>query len=100
MVWVHQSSSEQCKCDVSAAATSTGTCRERKIDSVGRVQLTARCTGCIQDDFCLYSGEETRANVLSFAQVEDITYIPRKRFTVRKAEDAASYVWPTLQSII
>jgi hypothetical protein len=58
---------------------------ELKINGVSGNQLTVQQTGYLPEFFQVYSSEDTRANVLCFADVEDvypITYIPKKGFTV------------------
>jgi hypothetical protein len=45
--------------------------------------------GYLDELFCVYASEETRANVLSFAEVEelyDIMYMPREAFIVHLPE--------------
>jgi hypothetical protein len=49
-----------------------------KVKGVGRLQLVVDKKGYLPDFFEVYTSEETKANVLSFAEVEDkyrITYI-------------------------
>ena len=56
-----------------------------RVNGVGGVQLYTDETGYIENFFRVYSSAETKANVLSFADVEDlytITYQPQESFTV------------------
>jgi hypothetical protein len=58
---------------------------EVKFNGVGGVQLCTRETGYLPDFFRVYTSSDTKANVLSFADVEDlykITYEPHESFTV------------------
>jgi hypothetical protein len=58
---------------------------EVKINGVGSLQLKIREAGYLKDFFTVYASTETRANVLSFAEVEDlysITYVPQTSFTI------------------
>ena len=62
-------------------------CAERPVyvNGAGGTQFTAHDTGYLQDFFSVYASEDTHANILSFAEVEDmypITYVPRESFTV------------------
>ena len=62
---------------------------EVRINGVGGVQLSTDETGYLPDFFRVYSSSHTKANVLSFADVEDmydITYIPQESFTVHLPE--------------
>jgi hypothetical protein len=56
-----------------------------KVSGVGGAQLYTEETGYLEDFFRVYTSTETKANVLSFADVEDlykITYQPQESFTV------------------
>jgi len=56
-----------------------------KINGVGGHQFTVKETGFLDPFFSVYASPHTNANVLSFAQVEDmypITYEPQSGFTV------------------
>ena len=56
-----------------------------KINGVGRLQFVVENTGYLDPLFPVYASEETKADILSFVQVEDeypITYIPQESFTV------------------
>jgi hypothetical protein len=58
---------------------------EVKINGVGGVQLSTRETGYLPDFFRVCTSSNTKANILSFAKVEDlyeITYQPQESFTV------------------
>jgi hypothetical protein len=58
---------------------------EIRVNGVGGVQLVTNRTGYLQDFFRVYTSTDTRANVLSFADVEDmydVTYEKGKSFTV------------------
>jgi hypothetical protein len=58
---------------------------EIKISGVGGVQLSTNTTGYLEDFFRVFVSSETKANVLSFAEVEDmyeITYVPCTSFVV------------------
>jgi hypothetical protein len=55
------------------------------VNGIGGVQLRANETGYLQDFFRVYTSPNTKANVLSFVDVEDmyhITYQPQESFTV------------------
>jgi hypothetical protein len=59
--------------------------REVKINGVGGHQFTVRKTGFLDPFFPVYASEHTKANILSFAQVEDkypITFKQQDSFTV------------------
>ncbi len=59
------------------------------VNGVGGLQLKVDCTGYLDDFFRVYASDETKANVLSFAEVEelyDITYVPREAFIVHLPE--------------
>ena len=59
--------------------------RKVKINGVGGHQFTVEETGFLDPMFQVYVSEHTKANILSFAQVEDqypITYAPQESFTV------------------
>jgi len=56
-----------------------------KINRVGGHQFTVSETGYLDPFFSVYASTQTKANILSFAQVEDqypITYTPQEAFTV------------------
>jgi hypothetical protein len=56
-----------------------------RINGVRGVQLSTDETGYLPDFFRVYSSSHTKANVLSFADVEvmyDIMYRPQESFTV------------------
>jgi len=56
-----------------------------KINGVGGHQFTVSETGYLDPFFPVYASTHTKANILSFAQVEDqypITYTPQEAFTV------------------
>jgi hypothetical protein len=58
---------------------------EVKVSGVGGVQLSMKKTGYLDNFFHVYASDDTRANVLCFADVEDmydITYVPKEGFTV------------------
>jgi hypothetical protein len=58
---------------------------EIKISGVGGVQLSTNTTGYLEDFFRVFVSSETKANVLSFAEVEDmyeINYVPCTSFVV------------------
>jgi hypothetical protein len=58
---------------------------EIRVNGVGGVQLVTDRTGYLEDFFRVYASTDTRANVLSFADVEDlydVTYDKGKSFTV------------------
>jgi hypothetical protein len=58
---------------------------EIPVNGVGGVQLVTDRTGYLEDFFRVYASTDTRANVLSFADVEglyDVTYDKGKSFTV------------------
>jgi hypothetical protein len=58
---------------------------EIRVNGVGGVQVRTNETGYLQDFFRVYTSPDTKANVLSFADVEDmypITYEPQESFTV------------------
>jgi hypothetical protein len=62
---------------------------EIKINGVGGLQLCAKQTGYLNIFFCMYASKEMKANVLSFADVEDmydITYIRGESFIVHLPE--------------
>jgi hypothetical protein len=62
---------------------------EVKVNGVGGPQLVVNKTGYLPNFFEVYASEETKANVLSFAEVEDkyrITYIPQEAFIVHLEE--------------
>jgi hypothetical protein len=55
-----------------------------RVNGVGGVQLYTDETGYLQDFFRVYSSMETKANVLSFADVEDmypVSYQPMETFS-------------------
>jgi hypothetical protein len=57
-----------------------------RINGVEGVQLSTKQTGYLPDFFRVYMNSETKANVLSFSDLEDlysVTYQPQKSFTVR-----------------
>ena len=59
------------------------------MNGVGGLQLTVDRKGYLDDFFDVYTSEHTKANVLSFSEVEDtydITYIPRQAFVVHLPE--------------
>jgi len=56
-----------------------------RITGVGGMQLCTNETGYLEDFFRVYCSRNTKANVLSFSDVEDvypITYQPQESFTV------------------
>jgi hypothetical protein len=56
-----------------------------RVNGLGGLHLHIDETGYLEDFFRVYTSTKTKANVLSFADVEDlytITYQPLKRFTV------------------
>ena len=56
-----------------------------RINGVGGHQFLVEQTGYLDPLFSVYASKETKANILSFAQVEDeypITYVPQESFTV------------------
>jgi hypothetical protein len=58
---------------------------EIRVNGVGSAQLVTDRTGYLEDFFRVYASTDTRANVLSFADVEDlydVTYDKGKSFTV------------------
>ena len=60
-----------------------------KVNGVGGLQLTVDHMGYLDEFFRVYASNETKANVLSFAKVEelyDITYVPREAFIVHLLE--------------
>jgi hypothetical protein len=60
-----------------------------KVKGVGGLQLKVDDMGYLDQFFHVYASDETRANVLSFAEVEelyDITYVPREAFIVHLPE--------------
>jgi hypothetical protein len=60
-----------------------------RVNGVGGLQLTVDRKGYLDDFFDVYTSEHTKANVLSFSEVEDtydITYIPRQAFVVHLPE--------------
>jgi hypothetical protein len=60
-----------------------------KVNGVGGLQLKVDLTGYLDEFFRVYASEETRANVLSFTEVEelyDITYVLREAFIVHLPE--------------
>ncbi len=60
-----------------------------KVNGVGGQQLKEDRTGYLDEFFHVYASEETRVNVLSFAEVEElynITYMPRAAFIVHLPE--------------
>ncbi len=60
-----------------------------KVNGVGGLQLKVDRTGYLDEFFFVCTSEETRANVLSFAEVEelyDITYVPREAFIIHLPE--------------
>ncbi len=60
-----------------------------RVNGVGGLQLTVDRKGYLEDFFDVYTSEHTKANVLSFSEVEDtydITYIPRQAFVVHLPE--------------
>ncbi len=60
-----------------------------KVNGVRGPQLIVNKTGYLPDFFEVYTSAETKANVLSFAEVEDkyrITYIPKEAFVVHLAD--------------
>jgi hypothetical protein len=62
---------------------------EVKINGVGDLQLCAKETSYLNDFFRVYASEEMKANVLSFADVEDmydITYVRGESFIVHLPE--------------
>mmetsp|Transcript_8512 Transcript_8512/g.12432 ORF Transcript_8512/g.12432 Transcript_8512/m.12432 type:complete len:164 (-) Transcript_8512:147-638(-) len=59
--------------------------KQVKINGVGGHQFTVKSTGFLDPLFPVYVSEQTKANILSFAQVEDqypITYTPQESFTI------------------
>jgi hypothetical protein len=63
--------------------------RKIRICGVGGVQLIVEHVGMLDGFFEVYASEKTKANVLSFAEVEDkyeITYVRVKTFTVHIPE--------------
>ncbi len=63
--------------------------RKIKVNGVGGVQLIVEQTGRLPEFFNVYASTQTKANVLSFAEVEDkykITYLRREAFVVHMAE--------------
>jgi hypothetical protein len=52
---------------------------EIRVNGVGGVQLCTNETGYLQDFFRVYTSPDTKANVLSFADAEDILHISHKR---------------------
>jgi len=59
--------------------------RKIRVSGVGGVQLIVDKVGMLDGFFQVYASEETKANVLSFADVEDkyeITYVRGQMFTV------------------
>jgi hypothetical protein len=59
------------------------------VNGVGGLQLTVDHKGYLEDFFDVYASEHTKANVVSFSEVEDtydITYKPRKAFVVHLPE--------------
>jgi len=56
-----------------------------KVKGVGGFQMVVKEKGSLKDFFEVYASSETKANVLSFAEVEDkypISYIPQSGFIV------------------
>jgi hypothetical protein len=56
-----------------------------RVNGVGGVQIELRKAGYLQDFFEVYASEDTRVNILSFSEVEEmypITYVPYKGFIV------------------
>ncbi len=59
------------------------------INGVGGLQHMVDRKGYLEDFFDVYASEHTKANVLSFSEVEDmydITYVPREVFIVHLLE--------------
>jgi hypothetical protein len=60
-----------------------------KVNGVGGLQLTVDHMGYLDEFFRVYASNETKANVLSFAEVEelyDIMYVPREAFIIHLPE--------------
>jgi hypothetical protein len=56
-----------------------------RVNGVGGLQLVVDKRGYLPDFYEVYTSEETKANVLSFVEVEDryrITYVPKEAFIV------------------
>jgi len=61
-----------------------------RVSGVGRVQLIVDKVGMLDVFFQVYASEETKANVLNFADIEDkykITYMHGQTFTVHMPEE-------------
>jgi hypothetical protein len=61
-----------------------------RVCSVGGIQLIVKHVGMLDGFFKVYASEKTKANVLSFAEVEDkykISYVCAQTFTVHVPED-------------
>jgi phage pi2 protein 07 len=64
--------------------------RKIRVSGVGGVQLIADKVGMLDVFFQVYASEETKANVLNFADIEDkykITYMHGQTFTVHMPEE-------------
>jgi hypothetical protein len=64
--------------------------RKIRVSGIGGVQLIANKVGMLDGFFQVYASEETKANVLSLADVEDkykITYVRGQTFTVHMPEE-------------
>jgi hypothetical protein len=64
--------------------------RRIRISGVGGLQLIVDEVGMLDGFFHVYASEQTKANILSFADVEDkceITYVRGQKFTVHMPEE-------------
>jgi hypothetical protein len=67
-----------------------------KVLGVGGVQLSVKKTGYLDDFFCVYASNDTRVNVLCFADVKDmydIMYILKEGFTVHLPDQDITFQW-------
>jgi uncharacterized protein (UPF0212 family) len=70
--------------------------RKIRISGVGGLQLIVDKVGMLDGFFQVYASEQTKANVLSFADVEDkceITYVRGQKFTVHMPEEDVVFEW-------
>ena len=69
---------------------------EVKLSGVGGVQLSMKKTGYLDNFFHVYASDDTRENVLCFADVKDmydIMYVLKEGFTVHIPDRDITFQW-------